>query len=408
MRVKKNCSRCGKNFMGFPQENVCPTCRLESALYKKNNAAEIAKQREVMDYIRDNQMKRDGQSVSTYEVMDKLGVSKEFLGSMIRKDFFGSASRSGEKYPHPCAKCGTTIQSGVYCSTCLAILRDTAKKIGEEREFRKQILLEEEAQRKRNNVILIVEENIAAAEKIKRILRGKFDSYTVITATDMSHTINFLHGLQVKVVLLDDSITLRYNGFKILQKIRDDYVVADTPVIVTTNEFNEQKQMAAINLDAKYYIVKTTDEPADIVDCVNKVLYGDIKVTNALAKVLLIDDDSDDATIEKNILEENFHCTVFVAESGVEGLSVLQSIGDVSLIFISLQMSFMDGFRVLEFIRQNIFFKGVPVIFMDSSDDPEIIKLIGNSTAVGYVNKPKISSKFFNFMSKYIKRKKNF
>lgn len=408
MKVKKNCVRCGKTFMGFPQESICTTCNLQAAIYKKNNSATIAKQREVMNYIRDIQMKREGQGVSTYEIMDKLGVSKEFINSMVRKDFFGSAARQGDKYPHPCANCGVTIQTGVYCNECLNNLRNMARKIGEEREFKKQILLEEEAQRKKSNVILIVEENNAAAEKIKRIIRKNFDSYTIITATDAAHTINFLHGLQVKIVLLDDSITLRYNGLKILQKIRDDFVVSNIPVIVTTNEFTEQKQMAAINLDAKFYISKTTDTPEDILECMNKILISNIEHKSRLSKVLLIDDNSDDAETEKSILEKNFRCTVFTAETGVEGLGILQSVGSVSIIFISLKMSFMDGFRVLEFIRQNDSFSDIPVIFMDNSNDTEMIELIENSTAVGYVNKPEISEEFFNFIAKYLRKAKKF
>lgn len=71
-------------------------------------------------------------------------------------------------------------------------------------------------------------------------------------------------------------------------------------------------------------------------------------------------------------------------------------------------MSFMDGFRVLEFIRQNDSFSDIPVIFMNNSNDTEMIELIENSTAVGYVNKPEISEEFFNFIAKYLRKATKF
>lgn len=401
MRLKKFCAKCGKSFITEKNEIYCTSCRFDSALHKN----EISKQREVMNFIRDKQIQREGKAVSAQEIMEKVGVSKEFINSMIRSEIFGNSFRSGEKYPHPCEKCGKIIFEGVYCQNCQQELRAALKKEGEERELKKQILLEMEAQRKNNSVILVVDENRYFAEKTRQILQEKFQNHTILIASDTSHTINFLHGLKVKLVLLDDAVSLRFNGLKILNRIREDYVISDIPVIVTTNKFSEEKKSEAFKLDARDYIEKPFDAE-NLSERVTKILFSGVEFKNPMHKVLLIDDRDDEAETEKNILEKNFHCTVFVVESGIEGLEILQSVENISLIFISLQMSFMNGFRVLELIRQNEFFKGIPAIFMINAEDSETIQRIKKSPAVGYVNKPEISAGYMNFIKKYLPKEK--
>ncbi|MBQ9441648.1 MAG: response regulator [Selenomonadaceae bacterium] len=405
MKFKKFCAKCGKSFIGDKNEKYCTACKFEMTLQKKNNSAEISKQQEVLNYVRDRQMSNESRSVSAQEVMEKVGVTKEFINSMIRAEFFGSSFKTGEKYPHPCEKCGKIIFEGVYCENCLKELRAMLKKEGEEREIKKQLLIEMEAQRKNNNVILIVDENRYFAEKTRQILQEKFQNYNILIANDVEHTINFSHGLKVKLILIDDAINLRFNGLKILNKIREDYVISDMPVIVTTNKFDEEKKSAAFKLDARDYIEKPFDAE-NLTDRVSKILFSDVEFINPMHKILLIDDNADDAEIEKNILEKNFHCTVFTVESGIEGLEILQKVENISLICISLQMSFMNGFRVLELIRQNEFFKSIPAIFMINAEDSETIRRIKKSPAVGCINKPEISAGYFTFLKKYLPKEK--
>ena len=405
MRFKKFCSKCGKSFITEKNETYCTACKFAMSSQKKNNPAEISKQQAVLNYIRDRQMSSESRSVSAQEVMEKVGVTKEFINSMIRAEFFGSSFKNGEKYPHPCEKCGKIIFEGVYCENCLKELRSMLKKEAEEREIKKQLLIEMEAQRKNNNVILIVEENRYFAEKTRQILQEKFQNYNILIANDVEHTINFSHGLKVKLILIDDAINLRFNGLKILNKIREDYVISDMPVIVTTNKFDEEKKAAAFKLDARDYIEKPFDAE-NLTDRVSKILFSDVEFINPMHKILLIDDNADDAEMEKNILEKNFHCTVFTVESGIEGLEILQKVENISLICISLQMSFMNGFRVLELIRQNEFFKSIPAIFMINAEDSETIRHIKKSPAVGYINKPEISAGYLTFLKKYLPKEK--
>ena len=402
MKVKKFCAKCGKSFKGNPQENYCPACHLEMSLYKKNHAEVIKKQNEVMNYIRDNQF-RDG-GVSGQDVIKNLGISKEFLAGMVRQNFFESGTfKRGEKYPHPCAKCGITIEEGVYCRDCLSVLKKEAKLIGERNDLKKKIALEEELQRLNNNMILIVDENNRSTDRTKRFLRDAMTDYRIVTATDEDHALNVIHSMKVKMVLLDDLKTDKYDGLKILRSIREDIRISDTPIIITTTKFDEKKRNLEMQMNVRDYLEKPID-PDYLIDRVNRAFNPNIIFKNDFYKFLLIDDNKDDAETENNILEKNFPCTVFTADSGVEGLSILQGAEKIDLIFISLKMSFMDGFRVLAFIRQNEYFKNFPVIFLSDTDDPEIVDLVKNSPAVGYINKPKISADSISFIKKILRK----
>ncbi|MBR6013730.1 MAG: response regulator [Selenomonadaceae bacterium] len=401
MNYQHTCPKCGKKFKGGSQENYCPACKLEMSLFKKNNSDLINKQNEVMNYIRDNQFKEGG--ITGYEIMRDMGVNRAFLDSMARQDFFGTGAKPGEKSPHPCARCGVTINTGVYCRDCLSFLRKEAKAIGERNEFKKRILLEEELQRINNNLILVVDENNRSADRTKRFLRDYFTDYKIVTSTDLEQTINVVYSLKVKMMLLDDAITENYDGLKILRAIRENARISSTPIITTTTKFDEQKKNFALRLNALDYLEKTID-PDYLIERVNRAFNPNITFKDNLYKILIIDDNEDDVEIEKDILEKNFKCTVFNADSGVEGLSILQSAEKIDLVFISLKMSFMDGFRVLAFIRQNDFFKGFPVIFLSDTEKPEIIELIEKSPAVGYVNKPEFSADSINFIRKILKK----
>lgn len=402
MKMQKYCAKCGKQFKGAANETYCPTCKLELALYRKNNAAIIAKQNEVMNYIRDNQFSKKG--VTSAEVMRDMGVSKEFLTSMIRDDFFGSAVRQNKKYPHPCAKCGVTIETGVYCRDCLYSLRKEAKNIGEQNEFRKRVAIEEELQNFNNNLILVVDANNRGSDRTKKMLREFITDHRIVTANDSMHAINILHSLKVKLLLIDDAITEEYDGLRLLREIREDAAISNTPVIMTTAHPEEVKKNIAMRLDARDYLKKPLDSES-LEECVRAVLSPKIEynIENRY-EFLLIDDNEDEAEIEKNILEKNLHCTVFTAGSGIEGLSVLQVANNTDLIFISLKMSFMDGLRVLDFIRQNEFFRGFPVIFLSDSDDPEVKSMVEKSPAVGYINKPEISAESIKFIKNILKK----
>jgi two-component system, chemotaxis family, sensor kinase CheA len=81
--------------------------------------------------------------------------------------------------------------------------------------------------------------------------------------------------------------------------------------------------------------------------------------------ILVVDDSITTRTLEKSILEANgYH--VLVAVDGIEGLEVLRSGVVVDMVLADIEMPRMDGFALLEAMRNDPALAAIPVIVMTS------------------------------------------
>jgi two-component system chemotaxis sensor kinase CheA len=81
--------------------------------------------------------------------------------------------------------------------------------------------------------------------------------------------------------------------------------------------------------------------------------------------ILVVDDSITTRTLEKSILEANgYH--VLVAVDGVAGLEVLRSGAVVDMVLADIEMPRMDGFALLEAMRNDPALAAIPVIVMTS------------------------------------------
>ncbi len=85
-------------------------------------------------------------------------------------------------------------------------------------------------------------------------------------------------------------------------------------------------------------------------------------------KVLIIDDDKEFCTLMKKCVEQE-NLTAVVAGGGIEGLHILEeSKNACSLIILDIMMPDLDGFQVLQQIRQT---SNVPVLMLTAKSDEE-------------------------------------
>ena len=103
------------------------------------------------------------------------------------------------------------------------------------------------------------------------------------------------------------------------------------------------------------------------------------------SNILLVDDDEDIIEfLQYNLEKEGFRVTT--ANSGKEAMEKINN--QVDLILLDIMMPNMDGFEVLKKIRQNDFYKDIPVIFLTakSSETDEIKGL--SLGAFDFISKP--------------------
>ena len=69
-------------------------------------------------------------------------------------------------------------------------------------------------------------------------------------------------------------------------------------------------------------------------------------------------------------------------------------------------MSFINGFRIVDFMSGDANLRGIPAFLMTSSDDDEIIKKIEASNAKGYLKKPLLNAESLAPLVNFLKDNK--
>ena len=85
-------------------------------------------------------------------------------------------------------------------------------------------------------------------------------------------------------------------------------------------------------------------------------------------KVIIIDDDKELCTLMKKCVEQE-NLTAIIANGGIEGLQMLEENKNVcSLIILDIMMPDLDGFQVLQQVRQT---SNVPILMLTAKSDEE-------------------------------------
>lgn len=123
--------------------------------------------------------------------------------------------------------------------------------------------------KEKKSKILIIEDDVF----LSNIYNKKFfnNGYEVILASDGKKGLSLAKQKKPDIILLDIMLPIM-NGFEVLEEIRKDDEIKDTPVIMLTN-INEQDEIKrGYNLGIKDYIIKTFITPGDIAEKVKKYL----------------------------------------------------------------------------------------------------------------------------------------
>jgi CheY-like chemotaxis protein len=111
----------------------------------------------------------------------------------------------------------------------------------------------------------------------------------------------------------------------------------------------------------------------------------------ALAKILIIDDDSAVQATIKILLERTGH-NVVVASDGRKGLAIFET-GDFDLLFLDIFMPGMDGFETMRLVHQQqplipiIVISGNPIT-SESISGPDFLTMATRLGAVSGLQKP--------------------
>ncbi|MBQ7834624.1 MAG: response regulator, partial [Ruminiclostridium sp.] len=105
--------------------------------------------------------------------------------------------------------------------------------------------------------------------------------------------------------------------------------------------------------------------------------------------ILIVDDNKANLTVAKTALSDIYKTTAVI--SGAQALKFLEkNIPDV--ILLDINMPEMDGFEVMEKIRENPECVNIPVVFLTADNDPETEQKCFDAGALDFIAKPFVTA----------------
>ncbi len=119
--------------------------------------------------------------------------------------------------------------------------------------------------------ILIVEDDPLMSRMYQKIF--KFEGFEVDFASNGEEGLDKIRTTKPTLVLLDIMMP-KMNGLEVLEKIKIDPETKAIPVIMLTNLAGTQDAEAALTKGAVKYIIKSENEPKQVVEMVKEILSG--------------------------------------------------------------------------------------------------------------------------------------
>lgn len=112
-----------------------------------------------------------------------------------------------------------------------------------------------------------------------------------------------------------------------------------------------------------------------------------MKYNNPKPKLLIVDDSPINRSLLSDILGEEYE--TIEAENGEEAIAILEKLGvEISLVFLDICMPKIDGFGVLEVMKEKRWSEDIPVIIISSDDSGEHIEQAYDMGVVDFIRRP--------------------
>lgn len=109
-------------------------------------------------------------------------------------------------------------------------------------------------------------------------------------------------------------------------------------------------------------------------------------ITMDEARILIADDSKMNQQLLSEILGTRYD--YLYADDGVQALDLLHEHFDIDLLLLDINMPHLDGFGVLEVMRQRNWTQEIPVIIISSEDDADLIQKAYDLGVTDYIGRP--------------------
>ena len=198
-------------------------------------------------------------------------------------------------------------------------------------------------------VVLAIDDDPQVIGLYERYLNPQ--GYYVMPLTDPSKAKEHVLRLKPYAITLDLMMPNK-DGWSVLTDLKSDPVTRDFPVIICSIMEQADK---GFSLGAADYLVKPILEE-DLVSALNR-----LNKAGTIHEVLVIDDDTNDLRLIEKILSQHGQYKPILAEGGRKGWDAINRKTPHAII-LDLFMPEMDGFTILERLRENSILRDIPVL----------------------------------------------
>ncbi|MEA3396128.1 MAG: GAF domain-containing protein, partial [Chloroflexota bacterium] len=214
--------------------------------------------------------------------------------------------------------------------------------------------VESQARADENLTVLTVDDDEGVITLFRRYLEKQ--GYRVVGLTHSKRVVEEAKRLQPYAITLD-IIMPDKNGWEVIQELKSDPETRDIPIIVCSIVSDTQK---GLSLGVADYLVKPILEQ-DLLDALERFSEG-----QDTSHVLVVDDNIDDRKLLRRILEDAGY-VVREAPGGAEAIvMIIEQPPD--LVVLDLMMPEVDGFAVLENLKEHELTRQIPVVVVTAKE----------------------------------------
>jgi signal transduction histidine kinase/DNA-binding response OmpR family regulator/PAS domain-containing protein len=208
---------------------------------------------------------------------------------------------------------------------------------------------------KGKKVILSIDDDPQVISLYERYLNPQ--GYHVVSLSDPSKAKERILELKPYAITLDIMMPSK-DGWAVLKDLKSDSATRDYPVVICSIMEQADK---GFSLGASDYLVKPILQE-DLVRAINR-LNKNWKIHD----VLVIDDDPNDLRVIEKILNEHGQYKPILAQGGRKGWEAINTEVPHAII-LDIFMPEMDGFTILEKLRENPTLRDIPVLVVSGGE----------------------------------------
>ena len=205
--------------------------------------------------------------------------------------------------------------------------------------------------------ILTIDNDPQVMALYERFLSGdEFEVKTVDLKQDIVAQVKQLHPYAI----LLDVILSGWDGWGLLKTLKENSFTKDIPIIVCSIAGDKNR---GFSLGASGYLIKPITE-TELVEALKTV---ESQRQRDEVRVLIVDDKADDILLIRRMLEAQANYNISEAGNGKEGLELVE-LKRPDLIILDLNMPEMDGFAMIEELKENEHTRSIPIIVVSADE----------------------------------------